>query len=225
MNRPRALASWSSGKDSAFALHQTQCAGDYEIAGLLTTVNSVFGRVSVHGVREELLGRQAAALGLPSIAVRLPYPCGNDAYERAMAGTLCTARDEDGITDIIFGDLFLADIRAYREAQLAALGLRAVFPLWLRDTAALARQMVADGISAHIVALDPRKLDRGFAGRRFDAAFLDALPIGVDPCGENGEFHTCVTAGPMFRDAIPVVVGEIVERDDLVFADLLPTPE
>jgi uncharacterized protein (TIGR00290 family) len=220
--RPRALVSWSSGKDSAFALHDVIRAGHYEVLGLLTTVTPAFGRVSVHGVRAELLLRQAAAAGLPSITVELPYPCSNEVYQRLMAETLRAVREAEGITHVIFGDLFLADVRAYREAQLASLGLQGVFPLWMRDTAVLAREMIAVGMSARIVALDPRRLDRAFAGRAFDAACLDVLPTSVDPCGENGEFHTCVTAGPMFRHAISVTPGEVVERDGMVFADLLP---
>lgn len=219
---PRALVAWSSGKDSAFALHQTLRAGQYEVVGILTTVSSAFGRVSVHGVREEVLRRQAVALGLPSIVVTIPYPCSNDAYERAMAEALITARDEAGVTHLVFGDLFLTEIRAYRERHLAVVGMHAVFPLWMRDTTALACEMIEVGMRARIAALDPRKLDRSFAGRTFDAEFLGALPAGVDPCGENGEFHTCVTAGPMFRSPVSVTVGEVIERDGAVFADLLP---
>jgi len=223
-DRPaRALVAWSSGKDSAFALHETMRAQEYDVIGILTTVTSAFGRVSVHGVREELLRRQAIELGLPSIVVTIPYPCSNDVYERAMAQALIAARDQAGVTHVVFGDLFLTDIRAYRETQLAALDLRAVFPLWMRDTTVLAREMVEANMSARIVALDPRRLDRRFAGRPFDAEFLGELPPGIDRCGENGEFHTCVTAGPMFRSPISVTVGEVVERDGAVFADLLPT--
>jgi len=219
--RPRALVAWSSGKDSAFALYETLRAQEYDIVGILTTVTSAFDRVSVHGVREKVLRRQADALALPSTIVSIPYPATNDAYEQAMATALIAARDDDDVTDVIFGDLFLADIRTYREAQLRALHLRPVFPLWLRDTAALARAIIAAGIRAHIVALDPAKLDRRFAGRIYDADFLAELPAGVDPCGENGEFHTCVTAGPMFRAPIAVTAGEVIERDGTVYADLL----
>lgn len=185
-------------------------------------MTSAFGRVSVHGVRAEVLHEQEAALGLRSITVEIPYPCPNSIYEEAMNEALRTMRDRDDITHVIFGDLFLRDIRTYRESQLAALGLRAVFPLWMRDTMVLARDMVNAGLEARIVALDPRKLDRSFAGGTF-AELLAALPAGVDPCGENGEFHTCVTDGPMFRTAIRIAVGDIVERDGIVFADLIPT--
>lgn len=220
--RNRALVAWSSGKDSAFALYETLRAQEYDVVGLLTTVTSAFDRVSVHGVREELLRRQATALALPSTVVSIPYPCPNDVYENAMEQALVTARDEFGVTDVIFGDLFLADIRAYRETQFRTLNLRAVFPLWMRDTSTLADEMIGAGIDARIVALDPKKVDRRLAGRKFDADFLRELPAGVDPCGENGEFHTFVTAAPMFTAPIAVTVGETVERDGAVYADLLP---
>jgi uncharacterized protein (TIGR00290 family) len=213
---------WSSGKDSAFALYEALRAQEYEVVGLLTTVTSAFDRVSVHGVREELLRRQATALALPSTVVSIPYPCPNDVYESAMAQALGAARDEQRVTDVIFGDLLLADIRAYREAQFRALNLRAVFPLWMRDTSTLAGEMIEAGIDARIVALDPTKVDRSLAGRKFDAAFLRELPAGVDPCGENGEFHTFVTDAPMFASPISVTIGEAVERDGAVYADLLP---
>jgi len=202
-------------------LYETLRAQEYEVVGLLTTVTSAFDRVSVHGVRDELLRRQATALALPSTVVSIPYPCPNDVYENAMAQALGTARDEHGVTDVIFGDLFLADIRAYREAQFRALNLRAVFPLWMRDTSTLASEMIEAGIDARIVALDPKKVDRSLAGRKFDADFLRELPAGVDPCGENGEFHTFVTNAPMFAFPISVTVGEAVERDGAVYADLL----
>ena len=219
--RKRALVAWSSGKDSAYALHLLRQDGGYEVAGLLTTVTDAYGRVAMHGVREALLDAQAEAAGLPLVKVRIPSPCPNDVYERAMGEAMAAAR-EQGIGHVVFGDLFLTDIRAYREAQLAKIGITPVFPLWLRDTAALAREMIDAGIQAVLTCVDPRQLDPAFAGRRFDGALLDALPAGVDPCGENGEFHTLVTAGPMFRHPIPARVGEVVTRDGFVFADVLP---
>jgi uncharacterized protein (TIGR00290 family) len=217
--KPKALLSWSSGKDSAFALHEVRCAGELEIAGLLTTVNQEFERVAMHAVRVELLRRQADAARLPLAIVELPWPCPNDAYEAAMGEALRLARGE-GITHVVFGDLFLADIRAYREAQLARLGLVPVFPLWQRDTRVLAHAMIDSGLTARLACVDLRALDRRFAGRAFDRALLAELPPTVDPCGEHGEFHTFVTGGPMFAHPIDVVLGEVVERDGFVFADL-----
>ena len=218
--RPKALLSWSSGKDSAFALHEMRRAGELEIVGLLTTVNRRFDRVAMHAVRIELLRRQAAAAGLPLVLVEIPWPCPNGAYEQAIGEALRRAK-ADGISHVVFGDLFLADIRAYREAQLAALGLVPVFPLWQRDTRELAYAMIASGLSARLTCIDPRVLDRRFAGRTFDRTLLEELPASVDPCGEHGEFHTFVTDGPMFAQAIDVTPGEIVERDGFVFADLV----
>ncbi len=224
MSRPKALVAWSSGKDSAWSLHEVLRAGELEVVGLLTTVTSEFGRVSMHAVREALLDAQAAALGLPCRKVRIPWPCPNDAYEREMAAAVAEARAA-GVTRIVFGDLFLADIRAYREERLAGTGVAPVFPLWGRETALLAREMIAGGLVATLTCVDPRRLDRALAGRPFDAALLAALPAGVDPCGENGEFHTFVSAGPMFRAPLDVVGGEVVEREGFVFADVLPRPE
>ncbi len=215
---PRAVVSWSSGKDSAFALHEARRAGDFELVGLLTTVTAAFGRVSMHGVREALLDRQLEALGLPGRKIFIPSPCPNEVYEREMAQALASAK-ADGVTHVIFGDLFLEDLRAYREERLASIGMQAVFPLWRRDTRALAGEMLASGVRAVLTCIDPRKLERSFAGRAFDEALLRDLPPGVDPCGENGEFHTFVTAGPMFSRAIAVERGEVVERDGFVFAD------
>jgi uncharacterized protein (TIGR00290 family) len=219
--KPRALVSWSSGKDSAYALHLVRQSGEVEIAGLLTTINSHFGRIAMHGVREELLDAQAAALGLRCWKVPIPWPCSNAIYEAEVSRVLCGALQQ-GITHLVLGDLFLADIRAYREARMAEIGVQPVFPLWLRDTAQLAREMLASGLHATLTCVDPKKLSPAFAGRSFDAALLADLPAGIDPCGENGEFHTFASAGPMFERPIEIVLGEVVERDGFVFADLLP---
>jgi uncharacterized protein (TIGR00290 family) len=219
--RPRALLAWSSGKDAAYALQEVRVAGEIEVVGLLTTVTRAFARVSMHGVREALLEAQAAAVGLPLLRVEIPYPCPNEVYEQATSAALEEACAH-GVTQIVFGDLFLADVRAYREAQLARAGFSGVFPLWGRDTSSLARRMVADGIDARLVCVDPTQLDRSFAGRRFDEDLLADLPRSVDPCGENGEFHTFVADGPMFARPVPVDLGEVVERDGFVFADLVP---
>lgn len=217
----RAVVSWSSGKDSAYALHEARRAGTFDVVGLLTTVTRPFHRVSMHGVREELLDRQAAAADLPLTKVEIPYPCPNETYERAMEKALGRFQ-EDEVEVVIFGDLFLEDVRRYRESRMLGTGLRPEFPLWGRPTAELARSMINSGMEATVVCLDPRQVPPDFAGRRFDHGFLDALPASVDPCGELGEFHTFVSAGPMFRRPIPVEPGEIVERDGFVFADLLP---
>ena len=219
--RPKTLIAWSSGKDSAWALHEVRRAGDYEVVGALTTVTDTFARVSMHGVREELLLAQLDAAGLPPIVVRIPFPCPNDVYERAMAAALAQARDL-GVTHVIFGDLFLADIRAYRESRLKETGMTPVFPLWLRPTAALAREMIDGGVEAHLVSVDLKQIAKDFAGRRLDRALLAELPPTADPCGENGEFHSFVAAGPMLARKIPVSVGETVERDGFAYADLLP---
>lgn len=221
MQRPKALIAWSSGKDCAWALHEARRAGDYDIVGALTTVTDTFERVSMHGVREELLRAQLDSAGLPSITVRIPFPCTNDIYEQKMAAAMQDAVAA-GVTHVIFGDLFLADLRVWREAKLAAIGVTAVFPIWMRPTDALAREMIAAGVEAHLAVVDLKKLSAGFAGRRFDAALLDGLPSGVDPCGENGEFHSFVSSGPMLSWKIPVSVGETVEREGFAFADLLP---
>jgi uncharacterized protein (TIGR00290 family) len=221
MPRPKALIAWSSGKDSAWALHDVRRAGTFDIVGALTTVNGSFDRVSMHGVRTDLLRAQLEAAGLPLVQVEIPYPCSNADYERAMAATLARAK-ADGITHVVFGDLFLDDIRAYRERQLAGSGIAPVFPLWRRPTDALACAMIAGGVEAYLTAVDLDKLPATFAGRRFDMALLAALPASVDPCGENGEFHTFVAAGPMLSRRITVTVGETVERDGFAYADLLP---
>ena len=221
MPKKPAWLAWSSGKDSAWSLHALRQGGEFEVVALLTTVNRTYQRVAMHAVRESLLEMQVAAAGLPLVKVPIPSPCPNEIYERAMSEAMTRARAE-GVQHIIFGDLFLEDIRAYREKQLASCGMTPVFPLWARDTRQLAADMLAGGLSAFLTCVDPRRLDRSFAGSRFDKDLLAALPRGVDPCGENGEFHTFVNAGPMFRTEIPVTVGEIVERDGFLFADLLP---
>ncbi|MFN2448342.1 MAG: ATP-binding protein [Candidatus Baltobacteraceae bacterium] len=219
--RRKAIVAWSSGKDSAFALYETLREGAYDVAGIMTTVTPAFGRISVHGVRRELLAQQAACLGLASTEVSIPYPCPNAAYESAMAGAFAAARDELGVSHVIFGDLYLADIRAYRERQMSAVGLTPVFPLWMRDTRALAHAMFAAKFEAQVVAVDAARLDASFAGRAFDAQLLHDLPAGIDPCGENGEFHTFVTAAPIFARRVSVRAGGVVLRDGAYYADLL----
>lgn len=219
---PKALIAWSSGKDSAWALHEARRSGEYDIVGALTTVTDTFARVSMHGVREELLMAQLDAAGLPAIIVRIPYPCSNDIYEQKMAAAMQDAI-ASGVSHIIFGDLFLADLRAWREAKLKSIGMTAVFPLWLRPTDALAREMIDAGVEAHLAVVDLKKLSAPYAGRRFDLGLLDGLPAGIDPCGENGEFHSFVSAGPMLSRKIAVTVGERVERDGFAFADLVPS--
>jgi uncharacterized protein (TIGR00290 family) len=193
---------------------------EFDVVALLTTVNCTHERVAMHAVRESLLEIQAAAAGLPLVKVPIPSPCSNEVYERAMGEAMTRARAE-GIGHVIFGDLFLEDIRAYREKQLARCGMKPVFPLWGKETRQLAEDMVAGGLAGFLTCVDPRQLDRGFAGRRFDRDLLAALPSNVDPCGERGEFHTFACAGPMFSAEVRVTVGEILERDGFVFADLL----
>ncbi|HEY2464151.1 MAG TPA: hypothetical protein VGI32_08830 [Steroidobacteraceae bacterium] len=218
---PKAFVSWSSGKDSAFALFEARRLGLADIIGIVTTVNERFERVAMHGVRSELLDRQIAALQLPAIKVLIPSPCTNEIYEARMAEACATIK-ASGAHHIVFGDLFLQDIRAYRERTLAAIGMTPIFPLWGRDTRRLATEMIACGLAARIVCLDPKQTPPSFAGRRFDAALLEELPAHIDPCGENGEFHTVVTEGPMFSAPIGIAIGETVERDGFVFTDVLP---
>jgi uncharacterized protein (TIGR00290 family) len=219
--RDRLWMAWSSGKDSAFALHLLRQQADVEVCGLLTTVNETHGRVAMHAVRRELLQAQADALGLPLIEVPIPYPCSNEVYEAAMAKALDWARAH-AVTGVAFGDLFLTDIRAYRERQMAPTGLSCHFPLWGRPTPELAHEMVATGFRARLTCIDPKALPASFAGREFDAGLLEDLPPAVDPCGENGEFHTFVWDGPSFSKPVKVRSGEVVARDGFVFADLLP---
>ncbi|CAN5155581.1 ATPase [soil metagenome] len=216
----KAMISWSSGKDSAFALAAVRSSRAFDVVGALTTVTETFSRVSIHGVREEILRAQLDAAGLPPLIVPIPYPCPNDVYEQRMTQALAQAR-ADGITHMIFGDLFLEDIRAYRETKLMGTGIAPVFPLWQRPTAPLARDMIASGLKAFIATVDLAKLPASFAGRAFDDALLADLPPGVDPCGENGEFHTCVVDGPMFNCALSVAPGETVIRDGYAYCDLV----
>ena len=219
----RALVAWSSGKDSAYALHVLREQG-VSVSGLLTTINEAFERVAMHAVRLELLRAQAEAVGLPLVEVRIPWPCPNEAYEAAMARALADARAR-GATAVAFGDLFLEDVRRYREERMSGTGLVPLFPLWGRPTRALAEEMIALGQKAVLTCVDPRVLSREFAGRSFDAALLRELPAGVDPCGERGEFHSFAWDGPAFRHPVPVRVGEVVEREGFVFADLLPATD
>jgi uncharacterized protein (TIGR00290 family) len=221
MARPKALLSWSSGKDSAWALHCLRHNGAVEIVGLLTTINEAHDRVAMHAVRSELLRAQADAAGLELWTVDIPSPCTNAEYESAMQVALARARGA-GIERMAFGDLFLEDIRAYREDKLRGTGIEPMFPLWGLPTGALAREMIAQGLRARLTCVDPKQLTASFAGREFDAALLADLPDSVDPCGERGEFHSFAYAGPMFHHSIAVRSGEIVERDGFVFADLLP---
>lgn len=216
----RVMLSWSSGKDSAWALHVLRQEPDVELAGLFTTVNTEFDRVAMHAVQRELLDAQAASAGVPLSAIPIPYPCPNEAYEAAMAAFVAEAKRR-GVTHFAFGDLFLEDVRRYRETKLAGTGIEPLFPLWGLPTRALAEDMVAGGLRAFITCVDPRLAPREWAGRAYDRRFLDSLPEGVDPCGERGEFHTFACAGPMFGRPVPVTVGEAVERDGFVFADLL----
>jgi uncharacterized protein (TIGR00290 family) len=216
----RAWLAWSSGKDSAWALHVLRQRTDVEVTGLLTTVNDAYQRVPMHAVRLALLRHQADAVGLPLRVVHLPHPCSNTEYEAAMATVLAEARTQ-GIAHMAFGDLFLEDVRAYREAQLVGTGIQPLFPLWGTPTDHLARTMVLQGLRAFVTCVDPRILPPSFVGREFDSAFLDDLPDTVDPCGERGEFHSFACDGPMFRTSLDVRVGEVVTREGFVFADLL----
>jgi uncharacterized protein (TIGR00290 family) len=217
----RAFLSWSSGKDSAWALHVLRATADVEVVGLVSTVTEAFDRVAIHGVRRSLLEAQARAAGLPLRVVPLPYPCSNAHYEEAMRAFAAQALHE-GATHLAFGDLFLEDVRRYRETLFDDTGLELLFPLWGRDTRSLARDMVAAGLRARVVSVDPKQAPREWAGALFDAAFVQAIPPHVDPCAENGEFHTFAFDGPMFSRPVRMAPGEVVERDGFVFADLLP---
>ena len=217
----RILVSWSSGKDCSWALHLLRLQPGIEIAGLLTTINSEFDRVAMHGTRRTVVEAQATAAGLPLWSIPLPWPCTNEIYDQRMADACRRAVDEK-IDAIAFGDLFLGDVRGYRERQLAPTGLEPLFPLWDIPTAGLARDMIAGGLRAKLVCVDSRQLAPIFAGREFDVALLHDLPSGVDPCGENGEFHSCVYDGPMFHQSIGLEADEIVNRDGFVYADFRP---
>jgi uncharacterized protein (TIGR00290 family) len=224
--KKKILLAWSSGKDSAWALHVLRQQNQYEIAGLMTTLNAAFDRVAMHSTRRALVEMQAEAAGLPLIVAPIPWPCSNAEYEAAMK-RVCDKALADGITAIAFGDLFLADVRVYRERQLKDTGLEPLFPIWGIPTQELAQQMISAGLRAKLVCVDPKQLPSSFLGRNFDQALLRDLPAGVDPCGENGEFHSFVYAGPMFDSKIfsreiPIVTGEKVERDGFWFCDVLP---
>ena len=218
----RVVVSWSGGKDAAWALHELRHDPAVEVVGLLTTVNSAFDRVAMHGVRVELLRSQARAAGLPLHEIPLPWPCSNEQYEAAMAASVARIRDEWRPTHVAFGDLFLQDVRAYREERMRETGLKPLFPLWQRPTEELAGLMIEAGVQTRIVCLDPTRVPRELAGRLLNRDLLDALPSGVDPCGERGEFHTFVTEGPMLQGRVAAVPGDIVEREGFVFADLVP---
>ena len=214
----RVLLSWSSGKDSAWALHLLRRDPEVEVCGLLTTLNAEFDRVAMHGTRRSVLEAQARAAELPLWIVPLPWPCSNEIYEQRMA-EVCKRAIEERIDAIAFGDLFLPDVRAYRENQLKNTGLEPLFPLWQIPTDELASEMIAGGLRARLSCVDTKQLPAEFAGREFDSSLLSDLPREVDPCGERGEFHTCVYAGPIFTATLPIATGEIVDRDGFVFAD------
>jgi len=213
------LHSWSSGKDSAWTLHVLNQTRRGAVAGLLTTVNEAMDRVAMHGVRRALLEEQARAAGLPLLIVRIPHPCPNEIYEERMREAVASAV-ADGFTHVSFGDLFLQDVRRYREERLAGTGLEPLFPLWDIPTRDLAETMIAGGLRARLSCVDTRVLDASFCGREFDAALLRDLPASVDPCGENGEFHTCVYAGPMFATPLRIERGESVTREPFSWVDL-----
>ena len=220
MSQDKAWMAWSSGKDSAWALHSVRQKGEVEISGMLSTVTRPYERVSMHGVREELLKAQAEAAGLPLHTAYIPAPCTDEQYREVMSRLMLEAKEE-GVSQVIFGDLFLEDVRCYREENLRQVELEAVLPLWGRDTRELAEEMLEGGLRAVITCLDPRKVPRELAGRFYDRELLDALPEGVDPCAENGEFHTFCFAGPIFSRPIEIEVGETVEREGFVFTDVL----
>lgn len=219
----RTLLSWSSGKDSAWSLHVLRSMPEYDVVGLLTTFNQSADRVAMHGVRRSLVRAQAAAVDLPLWEIELPWPCSNERYEAAMRSA-CERAVHDGIECVAFGDLFLTDIRAYREKQLSGTGLEPLFPVWGFPTHALAREMIHAGLRAKLTCVDSGQIDPNFAGRDFDTQLLSDLPTSADPCGENGEFHSFVYAGPMFRQAIPIQTGEVVRNEQFFYTDLLESP-
>jgi len=216
------MLSWSSGKDSAWTLHTLRQQG-VNVVGLLTTLNSTHDRVAMHAVRRQLLRAQAEAAGLPLLEVDLPWPCSNEIYEQRMTEA-CAKAKSMGVTHMAFGDLFLEDVRKYRVDKLKPTGLEPIFPLWGRPTPALAQEMIAGGLRAVLTCVDPKQIDAKFVGRQFDARLLADLPATCDPCGERGEFHSFVYAGPMFKTPLNVKVGEIVTRDGFTFADVEPVP-
>jgi uncharacterized protein (TIGR00290 family) len=218
----RVALSWSGGKDAAWALHRLRGLPAVEVVALVTTVVSAFGRVAMHGVRAELVRAQARAAGIGLVEVPLSWPSTNAEYEQRVGAALAELRSRLGVTHVAFGDLFLEDVRAYRERMLAGTGLTPLFPLWLEPTGRLMETMLREGVEARIVCLDPQRVGRELAGRALDAGLLAGLPATVDPCGERGEFHTFVTAGPMLRQPVAVAAGEIVEREGFVYADLIP---
>jgi len=220
----KTLLSWSSGKDSAWALHVLRQQSEVEVVGLMTTVNQLYQRIAIHAVRLELLQRQAEAVGLPLHIIDLPSPCTNAQYEAAMEKFIAEAKQQK-IECMAFGDLFLADVKEYREAKLSGTGIAPLCPIWLTPTDKLAKEMIASGVRAVVTCIDPRQLDASFAGRQFNEQFLIDLPANVDPCGERGEFHTFVFDGPMFTKPVPIEVGEIKEREGFVYADVLSSED
>ena len=214
----RVLLSWSSGKDSAWTLHVLRQRDDVELVGLLTTLNRNVDRVAMHGTRRSVLEAQAEAAGLPLWGIPLPWPCSNEDYERSMRAA-CERAVSEKVDAIAFGDLFLEDVRAYRETQLQSTALKPLFPLWQLPTPELALEMIGGGLRAKLTCVDTKQLPYAFVGRDYDSMLLDELPPGVDLCGERGEFHTCVYAGPMFQKAIALDAGEVVMRDQFAYAD------
>jgi uncharacterized protein (TIGR00290 family) len=221
MNKKRILLSWSSGKDSAWTLHVLKQNPDIEVVGLLTSFNAEFDRVAMHATRRELVELQAKAADLPLFSVHLPWPCSNNDYEQAITSKLMELKTQYGITHVAFGDLFLQDIREYREAQMKKLDLEPLFPIWDLPTDQLAQTMITSGLKARITCIDPKKLPASFAGRLFDQDLINDLPEEIDHCGERGEFHTYTFAGPMLSAPIDIKPGEVVERDGFIFSDLI----
>jgi len=219
--RRKTLMSWSSGKDSAWALFQLQQNPEITLVGIFCTVNKEYDRVAMHGVRVELLRQQADSIGLPLEIIEIPYPCSNAEYEKIM-GQFVERAKKDNIVHFAFGDLFLEEVRAYREEKLKGSGINPIFPIWGIPTDKLSREMISGGLKTVITCINPKQMPKELIGREFDENFLDSLPETVDPCGENGEFHSFVFDGPMFNEKLEIVVGDIVHRDNFVFADVLP---
>ena len=221
MLRKKALMSWSSGKDSAWALYKIQQSKEYDLVGLFCTVNKKYDRVAMHGVRVELLQKQAKSIGLPLEIIELPYPCSNEEYEKIM-GQFVESVKQQNIEYFIFGDLFLEDVRRYREEKLKDTGIKPLFPLWDFQTDKLSQEMIKSGLKTIITCINPKQMPKQLVGKEFAESFLNSLPENVDHCGENGEFHSFVFDGPMFKEKIEICVGDIVERDGFIFADILP---